>query len=117
MHNLIYQYDNFEDEYENEGMAYGRQRRFTNSNLNKESEFSTPNRRGRFPYTNHDRKKVYPSSNKYMMKVDIPSFSENFGIESLNWIYEVDKFFEMAYVPMKKQAKFVTYKLKGGAAA
>ena len=53
-----------------------------------------------------------------MMKVDIPSFSENIGIKSfLNWIYEVEKFFDMAYVPEEKHVKFVAYKLKGGAAA
>ena len=50
------------------------------------------------------------------MKVDIPSFSGKLDIESfLNWIYEVDKFFEMAYIPMDKQVKFVAYKLKGEA--
>jgi len=37
------------------------------------------------------------------MKLDIPTFSENLDIESfLNWIYKVDKFFDMAYVPMEK---------------
>ena len=52
------------------------------------------------------------------MKVDIPSFSENLNIESfLEWIYEVDKFFDMAYVLTEKQVKFVAYKLKGGAVA
>jgi len=52
------------------------------------------------------------------MKIDIPSFSGNLDIESfLDWIYEVDKFFDMAYVPTEKQIKFVTYKLKGGVAA
>jgi len=50
------------------------------------------------------------------MKVEIPFFSENFEIESfLDWIYEVEKFFDMAYVPVEKQVKFVAEKLKGGA--
>ena len=52
------------------------------------------------------------------MKVDIPSISGNLDIEFfLDWIYEVDKFFDIAYVPMEKQVKFVTYKLKGGVAS
>jgi len=52
------------------------------------------------------------------MKVDIPSFSENLDIESfLYWIYEVDKLFDMDYVPMEKEVKFVAYKLKERAAA
>ena len=52
------------------------------------------------------------------MKVNIPFFNENLDIESfLNWIYEVDKFFDIAYVPMEKQVKFVVYKLKRGATA
>jgi len=50
------------------------------------------------------------------MKVHIPSFSGNLDIKSfLDWIYEVDKFFYMAYVPMENQVKFVAYKLNGGA--
>jgi len=52
------------------------------------------------------------------MKVDIPSFNENLDIESfLDWIYEVDKFLDMAYVLMEKQVKFLARKLKEGAAA
>jgi len=50
------------------------------------------------------------------MKVDIPSFSRNLDIESFQ-IYEVNKFFNIAYVSIEKQVKFVAYKLKGGAAA
>ena len=49
------------------------------------------------------------------MKVNIPSFSENLDIELfLDWIYEMDKFFDMTYVLMETQVKFMTYKFKGG---
>jgi len=52
------------------------------------------------------------------MKIEIPSFSGKVDIESfLDWIYEVEKFFDMAYIPAKKQVKFVAYKLKNGVAA
>ena len=51
------------------------------------------------------------------MKLDIPSFNGNLNIESfLDWIYEVDKFFDMIYFLMEKQVKFVAQKLKGGVA-
>ena len=52
------------------------------------------------------------------MKIDILSFSGNIDIESfLGWVYKVEKFFDMAYVPDEKHVKFVAYKLKRGAAA
>ena len=77
-----------------------------------------PNKRGRFPFPNYDGRRDYPSPSEYMMKVEIPSFSENLDIESfLDWIYEVEKFFDMAYISEMKHVKFVTYKLKGGTTA
>ena len=52
------------------------------------------------------------------MEIEIPSFSENLDIESfLYWVYEIEKFFDMAYVPEEKYVKFIAYKLKGGAIA
>ena len=48
------------------------------------------------------------------MKIEIPSFSGNLLLEL---VYEVEKFFDMVYVPEDKHVKFVAYKLKGGAAA
>ena len=67
---------------------------------------------------NHDRRRDYPNPNEYRMKVEISSFSENLDIESfLDWVYEVEKFFDMFYISEEKHVKFVVYKLKGGAAA
>jgi len=64
--------------------------------------------KARFSYPNHSREEGYPSPNEYRMKVEISSFSENLDIEFfLDWIYEVEKFFDMAYVPAEKKVKFV----------
>ena len=54
--NPTYQYDDFEDEYEDKGMAYRRRRRFTNPNPNMRGGFSNPNKGGNFSYSNHGRK-------------------------------------------------------------
>jgi len=95
-------------------MAYRRRERFVNPNPNRTDEFSSPNRGARFLYLNHGREGGYPNPNEYRMKVEIPSFSLNLNIESfLDWIYKVDKFFYMAYVPAENQVKFVACRLKG----
>ena len=58
-----------------------------------------PNRRGEFPFLNPDRRRGESTSNEYRMKIEISSFSRNFNIESfLDWVYEVERFFDMAYV-------------------
>ena len=76
-----------------------------------------PNRGGGFSFSNNDRRRDYSSPSEYRMKVKISSFSGNLDIKSLDWVYEVEKFFDMAYVPQEKHVKFVAYKLKEGAAA
>jgi len=40
------------------------------------------NRREKFSFPNPDRRRGDPSSNEYRMKIEIPSFSGNFDIES-----------------------------------
>ena len=67
---------------------------------------------------NHDRRRDYSSLNEYRMEIEIPFFSENLDIKSfLNWVYEVEKFFDMAFIPNEKHVKFVVYKFKRETAA
>jgi len=84
----------------------------------RETDFSNPYREDRVPFHNRGREGGNPSPQEYQMKVDIPSFSNSLDIESfLNWIYEVDNFFDMTYIPLEKQVKFVAFKLKKDATA
>ena len=76
-----------------------------------------PNRGGEFSFPNHDRRKDYSLPTKYRMKIKISSISGNLDIKFfLEWVYEVEKFFDMAYVLEKKHVKFIAYKLKEVAA-
>ncbi|KAH7565561.1 hypothetical protein JRO89_XS09G0227400 [Xanthoceras sorbifolium] len=55
---------------------------------------------------------------EYRLKVDIRSFSGTFKIEEfLDWLYEVEFFFQFMDIPDNKRVKMVAYKLKGAAAA
>ena len=109
-HNPFYSEENSEDEAYDRRMAYGRgPRQMANPN---------PNKRGGFPFLNPDRRRGEPSSNEYRVKMEISSFSGNHDIESfLDWVYEVEKFFDMAYILEEKHVKFVAYKLIRGVAA
>ncbi|XP_057791898.1 uncharacterized protein LOC131008818 [Salvia miltiorrhiza] len=53
---------------------------------------------------------------EFRMKADLPSFNGNFNIEAfLDWIAEVERFFDFAEIHENKQVKLVAYRLKGGA--
>ena len=52
------------------------------------------------------------------MKVELPSFNGNVSIkEYLDWVSEVEKFFDYMGTADDKQVCLVAYKLKGGAFA
>ena len=52
------------------------------------------------------------------MKVELPSFNGNISIEEyLDWVSEVEKFFDYMGTADDKQVYLVAYKLKGRASA
>ncbi|KAF3619355.1 hypothetical protein FXO37_33737 [Capsicum annuum] len=54
----------------------------------------------------------------FKIKDEIPTFNGNVNIEGfLDWIYEVETFFEIMNIPPERRVPFVAYKLKGGARA
>ncbi|XP_047979023.1 uncharacterized protein LOC125220938 [Salvia hispanica] len=54
----------------------------------------------------------------YKIKAEIPTFNGNANIEGfLDWIYEVETFFEIMNIPPDRRVPLVAYKLKGGAGA
>ena len=54
----------------------------------------------------------------YRMKIDLQNFSGNLKIEDfLDWLAEVERFFDYTKIPEEKQAKLVAYKFKGSASA
>nr|GEX11144.1 RNA-directed DNA polymerase [Tanacetum cinerariifolium] len=60
----------------------------------------------------------YGERQSYLVKAEIPNFVGNLDIEAvLDWLYEVDKFFDIMKVPEEEQVKVVAYKLRGGAGA
>ncbi|XP_026459445.1 uncharacterized protein LOC113360113 [Papaver somniferum] len=57
----------------------------------------------------------YGSLPEYKLKEDRPTFNGSFKIEELlDWLYEVEAFFEFMDIPDDSKVKLVAYKLKGG---
>ena len=61
-----------------------------------------------FNYNRHD--------DEFKLKVDIPTFSGDLDIKGfLDWITEVDCFFEYMEIPEERKIKLVAFRFKGGA--
>ena len=57
-------------------------------------------------------------SGDFKLKVDIHFFSGNLNIEDfIDWVVEIDKFFDYMEVSKEKRVKLVACRLKGGASA
>ena len=64
----------------------------------------------------HNGQGHYWSIAEYKLRADIPSFGAGFNIEEfIDWVNEVERFFEFMDISEETKVKLVAYKLKGGA--
>ncbi|GJY94069.1 transposon ty3-I gag-pol polyprotein [Tanacetum coccineum] len=84
-------------------------------------EYNRGPRRGDRPRTmvgQNVNPRGYGERQSYRVKAEIPNFVGNLDIEAvLDWLYEVNKFFDIMEVPKEEQVKVVAYKLRGRAGA
>ena len=65
-----------------------------------------------------DNGRDYQEQQDYQMKVELPSFNGNVSIKKyMDWVSEVEKFFDYMGTADDKQVYLVAYKLKGRASA
>ncbi|GJW84709.1 hypothetical protein Tco_0157854 [Tanacetum coccineum] len=92
----------FKNEYEDEG----------EETMNEYNKGPTRGDRPRTMVGQDVNPRGYGERQSYLVKVEIYNFDGNLDIEAvLDWLYEVDKFFDIMEVPEEEQVKVVAYKL------
>ena len=72
------------------------------------------NQRGYHDYDDYGQS----DGGKFHLKVDLPYFNGTFNIEEfLDWLAEVERFFDYKDAPKERRVKTVACRLKGGASA
>lgn len=57
-------------------------------------------------------------NSNFKIKIDLPCFNGHLHVESfLDWLLEVENFFDYMKIPKNQRVKLVPYKLHGGASA
>ena len=86
--------------------------------LNEEEYRPVRRAGGRGHGRNNYNRVEYGESSDFRLKVDIPSFNGNSNIEDfIDWLAEIDRFFEYMEIPQEKCVRLVACRLKGGASA